>query len=572
MTGMGPNSYSITSPYVTPLFRHGLLVALAWIVATAIVVVVATLVSGRLARFNSNELSEPRRRRALRISFGALWLVAGMLQFQSAMPLGMANQVVAPSTEGAPSWITALVNAGIGVYNNHPLALAVAIAWWQVGIGIVLLVSSARTGRVVAALSALYAAFIWVVGNALGGLFSPTGSIFFGWPGATALYAFAGVWLALTPSTFERLFERVTRRSLAVVLAAGALLLAVPSRGFWHGGNANALTAMAKDMASVPQPHWLAAVVRATGVVAGTMGAGFTVMVMMWLGATAVALWRGSSAIAPWSVVIFGLLFWVTVQDLGIFGGLSTDVNTLLPLAVLGATLLPRFSRPLPPPRLPREMRTLSAGVGASFAAAMMLTAGVLFAVAPWGSAETTIYLAANNGGALVAHAVAADFTLKDQAGRPFSLHDTRGHVTVLSFLDPRCWSDCPLLANQLGALQRSFGAQSDLRIVAVAANPRNHSVVDIRRFMSRRHLDGVPHFSFVTGTTDALRSVWRAYNIGVTISPKDKMSVHSNDLFVIDRMGQLRYIVPDEPLATWSGERSAVSELRQLVVEVARQ
>ena len=80
-------------------------------------------------------LGEPRSRTYLRMAFGAIWLIDGILQFQASMPLAMANGIVAPAAAGTPSWLHALMFDGIGIWNNHPIALAVGTAWIQVGIG-----------------------------------------------------------------------------------------------------------------------------------------------------------------------------------------------------------------------------------------------------------------------------------------------------------------------------------------------------------------------------------------------------------------------------------------------------
>jgi len=70
---------------------------------------------------------------------------------------------------------------------------------------------------------------------------------------------------------------------LSVLAAVGALLQCLPSRGFWHGGDTNAMTVMTSTMTATPQPHALAWIVRHFGDFAGTLGGGFNVMVIIWL-------------------------------------------------------------------------------------------------------------------------------------------------------------------------------------------------------------------------------------------------------------------------------------------------
>jgi hypothetical protein len=53
---------------------------------------------------------EPAGRRALRIGFGVLWILDGLLQAQPAMPAGLPGQVIAPAAAGSPGWVQHLVN------------------------------------------------------------------------------------------------------------------------------------------------------------------------------------------------------------------------------------------------------------------------------------------------------------------------------------------------------------------------------------------------------------------------------------------------------------------------------
>jgi len=124
----------------------------------------------------------------------------------------MANGVVAPAAAGTPSWLHALMFDGIGIWNNHPIALAVGTAWIQVGIGLLLIVSNATIGRDRGRGVRGLGRLIWLVGNGAGGIFQSTNSILFGWPGASLFYLVAGLWLALPTVNFPERFSRYTLR------------------------------------------------------------------------------------------------------------------------------------------------------------------------------------------------------------------------------------------------------------------------------------------------------------------------------------------------------------------------
>ncbi|HLW45990.1 MAG TPA: hypothetical protein VKR78_07215, partial [Acidimicrobiales bacterium] len=54
--------------------------------------------------------TEPPARRFLRVAFGLLWILDGILQGQSSMPLGMPTGVVRPAAAASPDWVRHLVN------------------------------------------------------------------------------------------------------------------------------------------------------------------------------------------------------------------------------------------------------------------------------------------------------------------------------------------------------------------------------------------------------------------------------------------------------------------------------
>lgn len=572
MPGMSSRPVSLTNPFVVQLFHHALYVTgLFWFAGIATALIIIEVVSKRILTFNLSPegLAEPRARTYLRWGFGALWLFDGLLQFQPSMPLGLGSAVVYPASHGTPSWLHALMTHGLTLWYSHPVALAVGVAWLQIGLGLTLLASNGVTGRVAGAVSAGWAALIWLIGNGAGGVFIRGATILFGWPGATLFYAIAGVWLALPVAIFSRRFTAVTLRILAVVLVVGAVLQSLPAAGFWHGGNTNALTQMSSTMASVPQPHWLAWIVRHVGTLSGRMGGGFNIIVLLWLVVTGAGLWLTPTRRwrwAVWSLVVGGVVLWVVGEDTAIFGGVATDVNSLIPLAFLGWCASTRLAAMAPRrTTLPREVASGVGAVVATFAAAMVLYSVGLMGVATASATETTMFVA-QNGPVSSASAVAPTFTLTDQYNNPYRLGEHPGRVTVVSFLDPRCYTDCPLIAAQLKQLRSQLAPNARIDIVGVAIDPYHKKLSDLTSFITQHHLSTMKDFYFLTGPLSTLRAVWNAYGIGVSMKRTDVMSVHSDFMFIVSANGRLRWIIPDNPPDSSFGTASAVTELRGLL------
>jgi cytochrome oxidase Cu insertion factor (SCO1/SenC/PrrC family) len=217
--------------------------------------------------------------------------------------------------------------------------------------------------------------------------------------------------------------------------------------------------------------------------------------------------------------------------------------------------------------RLPRELTTSTGAVVATFATAMILYSTALMATSSFASTETTLYQA-QNGTASATSTKAPVFTLTDQYDKTYSLGEHPGYVTLLTFLDPRCWTDCPLLAQQLKTLRAKLPTNTKLDIVAVAADPYHEQLSDLRHFIAIRGLTHVKNFYFVTGKLSTVQKVWASYGIGVTMTKSDVMSIHSDYMFIVNSKYLVKWVIPDDPISSTSGQASAVSELRNLLAD----
>lgn len=134
----------------------------------------------------------------------------------------------------------------------------------------------------------------------------------------------------------------------------------------------------------------------------------------------------------------------------------------------------------------------------------------------------------------------APDFALTDQTGRPVALHDLRGQVVVLSFLDDRCTDICVQYSADMLAAARELGAPArQTAFVAVNVNPFHVHVADVAAFTARTHLARLPHWYFLTGSPDRLKQVWRQY--GVFVQTQGRDVAHDGIVYLIDGRGRVR-------------------------------
>ena len=342
-SGLSPADPTLVAAFRSALLHQGLIalliiafLGLLW--ATARVWRPAT--AGALRR---SEPGEPRGRMTLRVGFGLIWLLDGILQAQPKMAGGLAAQVIEPAASASPSWVQHLVNWGGTIWSYHPITAGAASVWIQAGIGVWLLVAAHGTWSRLAGLAAVaWGLVVWVFGESFGGIFAPGLSWLTGAPGAVAIYVVAGGLVALPEDAWRG--PRLGRLLLAgtgAFFLGMAVLQAWPGRGFWSGtgqGQPGTLAGMVQQMSGTPQPHFLSALVAGFGSFAASNGVAVNLVVVIALAAMGAIFLTGRPRLvryAVWFGLAFCLADWLLVQDLGFLGGLGTDPNSMIPWILL---------------------------------------------------------------------------------------------------------------------------------------------------------------------------------------------------------------------------------------------
>ncbi len=164
----------------------------------------------------------------------------------------------------------------------------------------------------------------------------------------------------------------------------------------------------------------------------------------------------------------------------------------------------------------------------------------------------------------------APHFALTDQRGDPVSLASLRGHTVALTFLDPVCTSDCPLIAQEFRQADQRLGDQGrQVAFVAIVANPIYRSASFTNAFDRQESLNGLPNWYYLTGSVPALQRVWNSYGILVSTVGAGAMVAHSDLAFVIDSRGRERDVLIDDPGPTQTFASSFSSLLLSRIDQV---
>ena len=404
------------------------------------------------------------------------------------------------------------------------------------GIGVWLLVAKSGPWSALAGLASVaWGLVVWVFGELFGGIFAPGLSWLTGAPGAVLLYAVAGALIALPEDAWRgpRL-GRLLLRGIGVFLIGMAVLQAWPGRGFWRGtiaGRPGTLAGMVQQMAATPQPHFLSALLARFGSFAAGSGPAVNLVTVIALAGTGAIFLTGRPRLvryAVWFGIVFCLADWVLVEDLGFLGGLGTDPNSMVPWILLFSAGYLALT-PAPQPEMSPERSTAQApvaegrrwrerlrllapnalvgavttagvrSVGAVAAVAIVLVGAAPMAAAAANRTADPILALALAGNSAPMDSPAPAFQLTGQNGQPVSLASLRGKVVVMTFLDPVCTTDCPIIGAEMKEAGVLLGpADKNVELVAVVANPTYRSVAFTQAFDREEGLNTVPNWLYL--------------------------------------------------------------------------
>jgi cytochrome oxidase Cu insertion factor (SCO1/SenC/PrrC family) len=513
---------------------------------------------------------EPSARRYLRLAFGLLWVVDGVLQAAPDVPAGFRTSM-AEGLAASPVWFADLVDHPVELWARHPTVADAPTVWIQVGIGVLLLVAPRGPLLQIGLWTSIgWGLLVWVAGEFVGGLLTDGAGWLSGAPGAVLVYLLAAA-LLLAPWHWWRSARasRLVRLAVAAWLLLAAVLQASPGEGFWTRAG---LGGTFDDAAANTQPQALAGPISALASLASRHPVPVNAVIVVVVVAVAVGLCvSGSTAVVVSGLVVCTATWWLA-QDFGVLETAATDPNTAFALGLLLASALPawrtRVTSSVATRVGPRAdaRAAVRAGVGAAGVAALLAPLTVVgLLLGPPDSAA----VAADNGGLVVLpERPVPAFRLTDQNGRVLTEDDLLGTLTVVTFLDPVCSDDCPIIANQLAEADRRLGRLADrVQIIAIDSNPVFTHVADVRAFTTSHGLADLANWHFLAGPGPVLQDLLASYGVQVQV-PTVGMIEHDEGIYFVGSDACTRAYLSDgadEHLT--SGYAAAVTrEVRRLL------
>jgi hypothetical protein len=309
--------------------------------------------SARLGRLGAETPPARARldvRRGLQLGLAAIWLLDGVLQYQSWMyTRAFAPQMLSALAAGNPSVIARPITWDATLVGQHLMLLNTVFATIQLLLG--LGIAFRPTVRAALAASVAWSVAVWWFGEGLGGVLNGGANPLSGAPGAVIIYALLAVllWPADRPGPAAPF---VAARAVGVHLARALWLVFWLSQACFMLTPDNrapqATSGMIADLAG-GEPAWLQALMRGAATLTAHQGLAVSVVFAVAFAVIALGVYLPVPAIRAALVLALAVatVIWVFAQALGgIIASGSTDPNSAPLLALLALAYWPARTAP----------------------------------------------------------------------------------------------------------------------------------------------------------------------------------------------------------------------------------
>jgi protein SCO1/2 len=138
----------------------------------------------------------------------------------------------------------------------------------------------------------------------------------------------------------------------------------------------------------------------------------------------------------------------------------------------------------------------------------------------------------------------APEFSLRGSDGSDVTLARYRGKVVLMTFGFTSCAAVCPTTLATLAQARSGLGVDADsVQVIFVTVDPARDDAAHMRDYLAAFDSS----FIGATGAPDALAAVRQMYGVTATIqgAGPDYAVAHTSSIFLIDRAGRLRAMMP---------------------------
>jgi hypothetical protein len=302
--------------------------------------------------------ARPDARRMLQLGLAALWLLDGVLQYQSFMYTRAFTQMIGGTSDGNPGVVAHSISWNAALVQHHLVLLNTLFATIQLLLGVG--IAYRPTVRLALAASIAWSLGVWWFGEGLGGVLTGAASPLNGAPGAVILYALLAVllWPAGRVAAPGAPAPFVAARAVGANVARGLWVVLWGSLAYVALAPANRAPAALHDMVAKMadgEPGWLAALDKHAASLLGHSGLAASIALAVALAVIALGVFLPPPAARATLIlaIVVAAVIWVAGEAFGgILTGGGTDPNSGPLLALLALAYWPLASAAAPPPRI----------------------------------------------------------------------------------------------------------------------------------------------------------------------------------------------------------------------------
>ncbi|MBV9495934.1 MAG: SCO family protein [Acidobacteria bacterium] len=132
--------------------------------------------------------------------------------------------------------------------------------------------------------------------------------------------------------------------------------------------------------------------------------------------------------------------------------------------------------------------------------------------------------------------------TLTRETGKPMSLAENKGYVTVYDFIFTNCAGTCPVMSATMRNLTKKIDKDAKVRFVSISVDPARDTPQQLRDYAM--HVRNDDRWIFLTGQPGQItRLSVEGFKLAIGGTPQTALEplLHSNKFAIADKDGMIR-------------------------------